>query len=228
MKGKELVPVVSIVNNQPTTTSKNIAEYFGKEHKNVLRDIQGLGVPKDFRRLNFERTYYENGQSKRHPMYIITRDGFTILAMGFTGKKAMQFKIAYIEAFNGMEAQLKRQYEKRIEAKYQPLQIENLTLSEDQKAEIRRLVNKKVGQLCPKKSWYPAYYGDVYRAIKAEFKVKTYKDVPSSLYYDLRAFISSMSDEEDQPANVYTAVSEVMADMEGVLKRARKTIAQLN
>lgn len=90
-------------NNQPTTTSKNIADIFGKNHSHVLRDIQNLNIPEYFRKSNFGLSSFSAG-TRKYPMYEITRDGFTILAMGFTGKKAMEWKIKYIEAFNRMEA----------------------------------------------------------------------------------------------------------------------------
>ena len=102
---------VAVSNGKVTTTSRKVAEIFGKKHCDVLRAIELLEVPKDFRERNFTFSEYhtQNGIGKTVPykMYTITRDGFTLLAMGFTGKKAMQFKIAYIEAFNAMEAKLR-------------------------------------------------------------------------------------------------------------------------
>ncbi len=92
----------------PMASSLDVAKVFGKEHKNVLQSIENLfeDIPQDFTELNFQPSSYMNQQNKEQPMYLLTRDAFTLLAMGFTGKKAMQFKIAYIEAFNAMEKQL--------------------------------------------------------------------------------------------------------------------------
>lgn len=98
--------LVQISNNQLTTTSKVIAEAFGVLHKNVLAKIQSLEIPTDFSRLNFQPAEYLDEQGKTRKQYTITRDGFTLLAMGFTGKKAMKFKIDFINAFNAMEAEL--------------------------------------------------------------------------------------------------------------------------
>lgn len=98
--------LVQISNNQLTTTSKVIAEAFGVLHKNVLAKIQSLEIPTDFSRLNFQPAEYLDEQGKTRKQYTITRDGFTLLAMGFTGKKAMRFKIDFINAFNAMEAEL--------------------------------------------------------------------------------------------------------------------------
>ena len=76
---------------------------FEKRHDNVLRDIKEFIVDESFGLLNFEESSYINSQNKEQPEYLMTRDGFTLLAMGFTGEKAMQWKIKYAEAFNTME-----------------------------------------------------------------------------------------------------------------------------
>ena len=78
------------------TTSLIVAKYFDKEHKNVIRAIKDLDCSDDFRRLNFQPSYYQNEQNKRQPMYRMTRDGFMFLVMGFTGKKAAKFKERFI------------------------------------------------------------------------------------------------------------------------------------
>ena len=107
-------------NNEAVTSSKLVAEYFGKQHRSILRAIKNLNCSEEFRQHNFAPSYYYNLQNKKQPMYLMTKDGFTILAMGFTGAKAMQFKEAYINAFNKMESLLKGnttilQLEKRIQ-----------------------------------------------------------------------------------------------------------------
>lgn len=80
---------------------------FGKRHDNVLRDIRELGCSSEFRLLNFEESDYTNAQGKKQPMIYMTRDGFTLLVMGYTGDLAMRFKEAYIKQFNAMEASLR-------------------------------------------------------------------------------------------------------------------------
>lgn len=87
-------------------TSLDVAETFEKRHDNVIRDITDLRCSKEFRLLNFEESSYFNEQNHKLPMYYITRDGFTLLAMGYTGEKAMKFKEAYIKQFNAMEKAL--------------------------------------------------------------------------------------------------------------------------
>ena len=84
-------------------TSLDIAETFVKEHKRVLQDIRELECSEDFGRHNFVQSSYVNCQNKKQPMYYVTRDGFTLLAMGYTGEKAMKFKEGYIRQFNAME-----------------------------------------------------------------------------------------------------------------------------
>lgn len=99
-------------NNQPTTSSKVLADTFGKAHKDVIRAINNLEIPADFRERNFAPSRYhsKNKNGQILPAYEITRDGFTLLAMGFTGSKALKFKLQYIQAFNAMEAKLKAIY----------------------------------------------------------------------------------------------------------------------
>ena len=99
---------IRTVNKEEVTvvTSLDVAETFGKEHRNVLKDIRELKCSDEFRLLNFVQSEYLNEQNHKQPMYYITRDGFTLLAMGYTGEKAMRFKEAYIRQFNAMEKAL--------------------------------------------------------------------------------------------------------------------------
>ena len=79
-------------------SSRDIARVFEKEHKIVLRSIRDLDCSESFSRYNFVPSNYEDGRGKEYPEYLITRDGFTFLAMGFTGAKAAEFKEKYIAA----------------------------------------------------------------------------------------------------------------------------------
>ena len=96
----------------PAITSLQVAEIFGKKHSHVLRDIKGVLKQASvfFGESNFGLSEYELknnlGFLVKHPMYIITKNGFIMLTMGYTGEKAMQFKEAYINRFNEMEKQL--------------------------------------------------------------------------------------------------------------------------
>ena len=88
---------------KPFCDSLQVAETFGKEHGHVLRDIRDLECSNEFRQSNFGESNYKS-RGKSYPKYLITKDGFTMLAMGYAGKKAMAFKEAYINRFNQMEA----------------------------------------------------------------------------------------------------------------------------
>lgn len=95
-----------IDNNKIVTSSRNVAEVFEKRHDHVLRAIRELECSLAFAAPNFGVSEYKDLSGRWLPEYLITRDGLTLLAMGFTGKKAMQFKEVYIKAFNEMEARL--------------------------------------------------------------------------------------------------------------------------
>lgn len=88
-------------------TSLDVAKTFGKSHDHVLRDVRALGCSDEFRLSNFGESSYINVQNKKQPMFRMTRDGFTLLVMGYTGELAMKFKEAYIKQFNAMEEALR-------------------------------------------------------------------------------------------------------------------------
>lgn len=100
--------LVSVINGVPMVSSKQIADAFGKTHRHVLRDIYALvgDVERNFGESNFGLSEYTSLQNKKLPCYMMSRDGFALLAMGFTGKKALDWKVKYIQAFNAMEQAL--------------------------------------------------------------------------------------------------------------------------
>jgi Rha family phage regulatory protein len=98
-----------VVDGKITTTSVEIAKIFNKEHSNILRDIRSL--PQDnFSLFNFEESEYISLRGQKQPSYNLTRDGFSLLAMGFTGKKAYKWKIQFIDAFNKMESYIRNNH----------------------------------------------------------------------------------------------------------------------
>nr|WP_307862134.1 Rha family transcriptional regulator [Escherichia coli] len=99
-------PELCIIAGKVVTSSLAVASYFGKQHKNVIQKIASLECSAEFTELNFQPSEYIDASGRKLPCYQITRDGFAFLAMGFTGKRAAQFKEAYIYAFNQMEKQL--------------------------------------------------------------------------------------------------------------------------
>lgn len=109
---QEQQPIVFVQNGEVFANSRDVAAYFGKQHQHILRNIDNIlknkGRPK-LDDLFIERFEYHEAAQKEVRFFDMTKDGFTLLAMGFTGQKAMEFKIAYIERFNAMEAELRRQ-----------------------------------------------------------------------------------------------------------------------
>ncbi|NDY71815.1 hypothetical protein DO021_01530 [Desulfobacter hydrogenophilus] len=100
--GKQDVNITE-TNGKLMVPSVMVAEHFKKRHDNIIRTIKSLEIPQNFRLLNFEESSYINEQNKTQPAMNMTRDGFVLLVMGFTGKRAMEWKLKYIEAFNAME-----------------------------------------------------------------------------------------------------------------------------
>jgi len=94
---------VIAVDGVPVVSSRKIAEMFGKRHDNVLQAISNSQCSPDFRLLNFKESSYKNNQGKKQPEILLTKNGFVFIVMGFTGKKADQFKEAYINRFDEME-----------------------------------------------------------------------------------------------------------------------------
>lgn len=101
--------VLSTKSGEPVASSRQVAENFGKEHKDTLESIrQILAAENSATKSMFYETTFEN-RGKQYPMYLMNRDGFTLLAMGFTGKAALEWKLKYIAAFNEMEKKLAKQ-----------------------------------------------------------------------------------------------------------------------
>lgn len=146
---------------QIVTTSLRVAEKFEKRHDHVIRDIENLivGLPKNGEGY-FCKTSYANEQNKQtYTMYEMNRDGFSLLAMGFTGEKALKWKIDYINAFNAMENELKRIYTER-----QQWQIER-----DKGVVIRHIltdtIKMKIADSLHKRFAYPNYTNLIYKTL---------------------------------------------------------------
>lgn len=157
--------LVIMKNQQILTTSLKVADSFKKAHKDVLESIRNLAAENSATKNMFFEGTYEN-RGKQYPMVYMDRDGFTLLAMGFSGKRALDFKLKYIEAFNRMEETLKNQprlpqtTDEKIylllqashegNQRIQKLETDFQTFKENQKLEpgeysyIGQLVNKKV------------------------------------------------------------------------------------
>lgn len=171
-------PVVTLNDGIATTLSTDVAAVFGKQHKNVIRDIENIiaTLPEN-RRLNFELCFENNALANGKPIkrYRLTRDGFTFLAMGFTGEKAQAFKWAYIDAFNRMEAKLHGVKAAECPATLTP--VEQYDLRE---AVCRRARDANVSP------------NTIFSAIRLRYQIQKYADLPRCHFKDCLAFVSTM------------------------------------
>lgn len=129
--------IISVHDNTLITTSVQVADVFNKRHRDIVRKIDKLEIPNEFRGRNFSLTDFidKNGDTQKY--YEMTKDGFVFLVMSFTGKLANQIKIAYIDAFNFMAEKLHSQQQAKLESPY----IEGKQLQHI-KAGVKRIVNK--------------------------------------------------------------------------------------
>ena len=140
-------------NDQAMTNSLLVAEKFGKNHRDVLESIRNLTAENSAAKLLFIESEYDN-RGKTYPMYIINRDGFTLLVMGFNGKDALNFKLDFLNAFNKMESMLKS--DDYILARSQEILNNRLQLATQQVQILESTVEKQVEQiqlLAPKASY---------------------------------------------------------------------------
>src|SRR5690625_4169744 len=150
--------LVKVLNDQVVTSSVDVAENFEREHHDVIKSIEKM--KKDVGTFT-EMFYQENGRDsygRFRKTYLMNRNGFTLLAMGFTGKKAMDFKLKYIEAFNEMEKELKKpnttkillqaslEHEERLEGVEEDVNYlkDSMRISSTQQLEIQSKAKSKV------------------------------------------------------------------------------------
>ena len=141
--------ILSPQNGEPVASSRQIAESFGKEHKDVLRAIENIKAQNCALTSMFFETTYNAGTGKAYPMYLMNRDGFSMLAMGFTGKEAVQWKLKYIEAFNAMEKQLATRSTSQLQDLSPELQyLIKLERQQNQQAKQLEQVNERLDAAC--------------------------------------------------------------------------------
>lgn len=176
-------PVVTVVDGAVTTLSTDVANFFEKQHKHVIAAIENIiATLPDNRKPNFRQTVVtrENpsgGAPIKSKAYRLTRDGFTFLAMGFTGERAQAFKWAYIDAFNKMEDALKQcPAHAQLPPPY---------LTEQQAYAIMSKVAMRAKRDGVK-------YQTIYRALKARYQVTKYTHIPRDKFEDALAFIRTM------------------------------------
>src|SRR5690625_19101 len=130
--------LVFLNNDRVVTSSRNVARDFDKEHRNVIRNIERLLKNEQAHEMFFE-TYYTHEQNKQvYRQFLMNRDGFTLLVMGFTGQKAMDFKLKYINAFNDMEKQIQAQQKPKTQLEILQQSINQLVEQEQRINEIEQ------------------------------------------------------------------------------------------
>lgn len=187
-------------NNQIVTSSRNVARDFDKRHSHVLDAIDDLlGVAENSGNLFHETTYVHEQNKQEYREYLMDRDGFTLLVMGFTGKEAMQFKLNYMAAFNEMESQLNKpmsptelallqaqnlhNIEKTVKTHDKKLTRierkvdEQMTLDYGMQRRLQRAVAARVYKLDEDQQARRKLFSELYREIKDRFGVASYKDV---------------------------------------------------
>ena len=170
-------PDLEIIEGQITTTSNQVAEHFGKRHADVIRAIRKLDAPAEFTERNFALSEFTDRTGRVLPAYRITRDGFTLLAMGFTGKEAMQWKVAYLTAFNQMEAELLA----RTTRPHNPA-IDYDRISPAQAQDLKEIVATIVQAGIQS-------YGETWSRLQRKFKVNSYLELPATQHLEARAYL---------------------------------------
>lgn len=180
-------PSVSLHSGRPATTSLEVAKFFGKQHQHVMRSIDDLrsNTPESFSASNFGRAEYSDEQGKPRPMFILYRDGFMLLVMGYTGKKALAMKLAYIEAFNRMEEELARHNRPTPDDFTGPMSLTPST-TQDRKP-LRALVG----------SWAQVSglpFAACWNQLKAAFNLANIKELPQQWIPDALAWVQARID----------------------------------
>jgi Rha family phage regulatory protein len=184
--------------NQIVTTSKNIADLFGKRHADVLRDIDNT-IPflsEEYRACNFaftiESVAMPKGAKRQDRICELTKNGAIILIMGYTGEKAMQFKEAYINAFDAMANNL----QSIKDSKYIELETTNKQLCnviskyENQITPAQAKTLKKAVEL--KAKGCKKAYSFIYHAIYDKFDIPEYKALPIIKYDECITYITNL------------------------------------
>lgn len=157
--------LVFIENEKPVTDSLMIAATFQKGQDKVLRDIRGLKCSETFRLANFGESKYKNKQGRNMPMFFLTFDGFAMLAMGYNGEKAMQFKEHYINEFNRTRQTLESQQNTLLAAEQKQLKQAIALVIHTRFSHIQDKARRK-------------YFAKLYSGLKTRFKVSSYRDIP--------------------------------------------------
>lgn len=150
--------LVMLKNNQAVTSSLVVAESFDKQHRHVLEAIDAIiqGGAEKAADLFLETTYVHEQNKQNYRMYLLNRDGFALLAMGFTGSKALAFKFDFLRAFNQMEEQLKKQDQRQLPKTYKDalLQLVEEVEAKEKLQTQNLLLEQQNKELQPKATYY--------------------------------------------------------------------------
>jgi phage regulatory protein, rha family len=156
------------------TTSKIVAETFEKRHDHVLRDIEELksDLP-NFGEMYTEDSYVDS-QGRKQKMYLINRDGFSLLVMGYTGEKALKFKLDFIKAFNAMEQELKRIYDERQQwlVEREKGKLVRHILTDTIKMKIADSPHKKFMYSNYTRLIYKILFGKTFKELQLQYQIK--------------------------------------------------------
>ena len=144
--------LVKVVDGEMVVSSMDVAKRFNKMHKDVLRAIENIDCDEEFTRRNFTPRDY-NVRGRSYPSYDLTRDGFSFLCMGFTGKNAAHWKVQYIKAFNAMERELLKQHDK---LEWKQARLQGKSVRRDITDTIQRFVEYATNQGSKSASMYYA------------------------------------------------------------------------
>ena len=197
-------------------TSRQIAEDFDKRHADVIEKIEELIKTENSVMTMFIESSYKAGTGKSYKEYLITRDGFSLLVMGFTGSRALQWKLKYIEAFNKMEQALKKPQKQLTPIEMMELQFKilkeqgqkldeveekvevlsnSMTIDYGQQEVINRIAKERMVQVLGGKDT-PAYrelskkvFSNLWKRYKQVFHVSSYKDTAKKDYEDAIKYI---------------------------------------
>ena len=181
---------VTSLDGQLITSSLLVAEAFGKQHSHVIRSIENLDIPEKFTSIHFwmhvQKVSVGNGAKRESKVYRMTKDGFMLLVMGFTGKRAMDIKIAYINAFNRMAAQLAQQTTPRLDGQITP----------EQQEALKQLVLTRSKNVPPEHQ--PRAAITLWSALKSHFG-RSYKEIDANQYSEALALVLRIPLAGDHP-----------------------------
>lgn len=230
-------PSVSLIEGRPATTSLAIAECFGKRHDDVTKSIRNLhaNCPEEFRARNFAETFRTvagpNNSQRQEKFFTVYFDGFILLVMGYTGKKALQMKLAYIEAFNAMKEQIDKLAEQERARLAEPVRNpDRLTSTDSLSTAASRKPLRALVHAWAQISGTP--HTALWPQVKAHFQLERIDDLPEEWIPDALEWVQGKIDSltpvlpaaEPVPAPALAITDEI----DGHFAAIREHIRQIN